>query len=97
MDEPKCPKCNSPMVKRFRRVDGVPFYGCSRFPDCRGTVSIEIMQAQPVDPELLELINSPKPEPGDSNLIKSMDRALARLVKKLRKEKLTETKHGLFG
>jgi len=25
------------MIKRYRRSDGFPFFGCSRFPECRRT------------------------------------------------------------
>lgn len=37
---PSCPTCNSPMVSRIakRGVNmGQPFWGCSRFPVCKGT------------------------------------------------------------
>ncbi len=33
----KCPKCSATMVLRVRRRDGNKFYGCSRFPRCKGT------------------------------------------------------------
>ena len=36
---PHCPKCNAPMrQQRARRGDhrGEHFWGCSRYPDCRG-------------------------------------------------------------
>ncbi len=33
----KCPFCNSMMVVRERRSDKHKFYGCFRFPRCRGT------------------------------------------------------------
>ena len=33
----KCPKCNSQMLERYNKSSGEMFYGCSRFPDCRGT------------------------------------------------------------
>ena len=33
---PVCPKCGAPMVRRTRRSDGGEFWGCSRFPSCRG-------------------------------------------------------------
>ncbi|MCH8063546.1 MAG: topoisomerase DNA-binding C4 zinc finger domain-containing protein [Chloroflexi bacterium] len=36
-----CPRCGSHMVKRTRRSDGHKFYGCSSFPRCKGTISIE--------------------------------------------------------
>ena len=35
--EPFCPTCASPMVRRTARQTGAIFYGCSRFPACRGT------------------------------------------------------------
>lgn len=40
----KCPKCGAPMVKRTAAKGenaGKSFYGCSRFPKCRGIVPIE--------------------------------------------------------
>jgi hypothetical protein len=33
---PVCPKCGAPMVLRTRRSDGGTFWGCTRFPSCRG-------------------------------------------------------------
>lgn len=33
----KCPKCNAKMVERYNKSSGEMFYGCSMFPDCRGT------------------------------------------------------------
>jgi ssDNA-binding Zn-finger/Zn-ribbon topoisomerase 1 len=32
---PQCPRCNSPMVLRHGKCGR--FYGCSRYPECRGT------------------------------------------------------------
>ena len=37
---PRCPRCGAEMRKRFRRLDSKPFYGCSQYPDCKGTVNI---------------------------------------------------------
>ncbi len=40
--EPKCPKCGSVMIKRTARKGpqaGQEFWGCSKFPYCRGTRS----------------------------------------------------------
>jgi len=37
---PVCPKCESPMVRRVAKQGanmGKEFFGCSRYPDCRGT------------------------------------------------------------
>ena len=36
----KCPKCDASMVIKTARSTGSLFYGCSRFPDCRGTRQI---------------------------------------------------------
>lgn len=41
---PNCPKCNSEMVKRVAKKgarQGQTFFGCSRFPKCRGVVNID--------------------------------------------------------
>jgi restriction system protein len=32
-----CPKCGATMVRRTPRAGGAAFYGCSKFPKCRGT------------------------------------------------------------
>jgi len=40
---PACPTCGAPMVKRVAKRganSGQPFWGCSRYPECRGTRSI---------------------------------------------------------
>lgn len=37
---PTCPLCSKPMVRRTAKRGsnaGVPFWGCTRYPDCRGT------------------------------------------------------------
>ncbi len=39
--EPACPMCASPMVRRTARQTKTVFFGCSRFPECRGTRPIE--------------------------------------------------------
>ena len=42
-NEPVCPKCNGPMVKRVSKTGkniGQAFWGCSEFPNCRGVVSV---------------------------------------------------------
>lgn len=38
---PLCPKCNSRMVQRINRATQEPFWGCSKFPNCRGTCNIK--------------------------------------------------------
>ena len=40
-DTPSCPNCSAPMVKRTRRSDGSKFWGCSTFPNCRGSRSYD--------------------------------------------------------
>lgn len=36
--EPECPKCgDSKMLLRSNRLTGSKFFGCRRYPDCRGT------------------------------------------------------------
>lgn len=38
--EPVCSRCGADMVRRRRKADGSPFYGCSAFPRCRFTRSV---------------------------------------------------------
>lgn len=40
---PDCPHCSNPTVLRYQRkgrTPGRPFWGCSRFPTCRGTLPL---------------------------------------------------------
>ena len=37
---PKCPTCQSQMVRRVRKQDASMFWGCSRYPGCTGTRNI---------------------------------------------------------
>lgn len=39
-DRKFCPKCDAPMV---RRESARPFWGCSTYPRCRGTIEIEML------------------------------------------------------
>lgn len=32
-----CPNCGASMVKRTRRSDGAEFWGCTKYPECKGT------------------------------------------------------------
>ena len=34
---PSCPSCDGPMILRKNRRDGTSFWGCRRYPLCRGT------------------------------------------------------------
>lgn len=36
-DHPNCPRCGSPMARRKAGKTNNEFYGCLKFPDCRGT------------------------------------------------------------
>ena len=37
-----CPKCGARMCKRYRRSDNAPFYGCVRYPACKGMRNIKL-------------------------------------------------------
>lgn len=37
---PMCPKCGAKMIRRTRKSDNKPFWGCSLFPACNGTRNI---------------------------------------------------------
>jgi hypothetical protein len=37
---PVCPRCGAPMVVRHRHSDGAPFWGCTRFPECRSILKM---------------------------------------------------------
>ncbi len=50
MDSLACPTCGATMVERKRRSDGAGFYGCSRYPACRG---IRPPAPQPPPPPLV--------------------------------------------
>ncbi|MCS7054197.1 MAG: protein kinase [Ignavibacterium sp.] len=43
---PKCPRCNSDMKLRTNRIDGSRFWGCSRFPNCRVTIDLILLNGQ---------------------------------------------------
>ena len=38
---PSCPICGATMRLRHRHLDGVPFYGCTRYPQCKGIVNVK--------------------------------------------------------
>ena len=43
-EQPKCPKCGAEMIRRKAtrgKNTGKEFYGCSKFPKCRGIISID--------------------------------------------------------
>jgi ssDNA-binding Zn-finger/Zn-ribbon topoisomerase 1 len=52
---PQCPRCGAPMVKRRATKGenaGSEFWGCSRFPHCRGIIKIENGQNRCIDQRL---------------------------------------------
>jgi ssDNA-binding Zn-finger/Zn-ribbon topoisomerase 1 len=38
---PPCPRCEKPMVERINRRDLSRFWGCSKYPKCRGTLDVD--------------------------------------------------------
>ena len=74
----KCPDCNGPMVTRTARKGkhkGNNFWGCKRFPDCKGIINFElkpmtlsdtqaaaVATATAVEPDYT-VFNDPKPTP----------------------------------
>ncbi len=41
---PECPECGQPMRQRLAKAGrnaGKPFWGCTGFPDCKGTRKVE--------------------------------------------------------
>lgn len=37
IEETLCPLCGGPMVSRANRATGQRFWGCRKYPDCKGT------------------------------------------------------------
>ncbi len=56
---PACPRCKSTMVRRVRGADGSAFWGCPRFPSCRGTRPIEAASPAPtpVEPAPVSIVD----------------------------------------
>jgi ssDNA-binding Zn-finger/Zn-ribbon topoisomerase 1 len=55
-DIPDCPECGSPMRIRTNRATQDEFWGCSMYPQCRGTIAIN----KP-DPRQQSLLEDPSP------------------------------------
>jgi ssDNA-binding Zn-finger/Zn-ribbon topoisomerase 1 len=36
-----CPDCGGPMVSRLNKRENSRFWGCKRYPDCRGTLNVD--------------------------------------------------------
>ena len=41
LSQPHCPRCSAALVVRTNHTDGHLFYGCSNYPKCRFTKSID--------------------------------------------------------
>lgn len=54
-----CPKCGAEMVKR--RSKKGEFWGCSKFPDCKGIINIEGTEQSKVQAMTTPLVNSAAP------------------------------------
>lgn len=76
MSNPSCPKCSGPMIERIRKADQKPFWGCRRFPDCKGTRDI-VIQPQPF------VLEYEYDHVEGAKAVKSMEKSLARLQRKL--------------
>lgn len=57
-----CPKCNAPMRKRSGRYG--EFYGCFKYPKCKGTLSLKKGKVQ-LDAELYRIDNPDRVPSGD--------------------------------
>lgn len=63
---PTCPKCNAKMLQRKRGSDGAPFWGCSKFPACRGTRNIQSQVAS--YPQTSQPVIAPAPQSAQYTL-----------------------------
>lgn len=79
---PNCPKCDKPMVKREAKKGkkaGEAFWGCSDFPNCRGTLPIEQIQDNEPEskPEETEELSPPLCPKCDSDMVKRVSKKSA--------------------
>ena len=75
-----CPFCQSPMTLRRRRADDGEFWGCSRYPDCRGVRNLNIDEQMARKAQLAQLASQPAPRAGDSTFKEYADRRNAALT-----------------
>lgn len=54
-----CPECGGPMVSRKRKSDGQVFWGCRKFPDCKGTRNTDGEARRVLDATSTEETQSP--------------------------------------
>jgi len=45
-EAPACTRCGGSMVRRERRADGHPFWGCTKFPECKGIVNFDALDLE---------------------------------------------------
>ncbi len=45
----QCPECGSKMIRRTNRKEGTEFYGCSLYPECKGTRPITVDRMDDLD------------------------------------------------
>jgi ssDNA-binding Zn-finger/Zn-ribbon topoisomerase 1 len=43
---PRCTRCEHPMILRKRKVTNTEFWGCSMFPTCKNTLSLDAGKKQ---------------------------------------------------
>lgn len=63
---PSCPRCGFHMVKRYRKMDGNGFWGCSRYPACQCTTEWDYGEAEHIAVVLKRSPLSLKDEPIDT-------------------------------
>lgn len=56
-----CPICQGAMVVRRNRTNGQEFYGCSGYPNCRGTRNIAGVASRGYQPGATQPATAPKP------------------------------------
>jgi ssDNA-binding Zn-finger/Zn-ribbon topoisomerase 1 len=61
---PACPRCGTEMVLRKNSTTGDPFFGCERFPSCRGTLPLDEGVRNAIDAGRLKAEMTTDPAPG---------------------------------
>lgn len=69
---PLCPRCKKKMVLRKVRATGEQFWGCSQYPDCKGTLSKEEADKR-MDTEALQVAEAMKMEAADRDRKKTKE------------------------
>jgi hypothetical protein len=71
---PACPACQNPMALRRRRADDGEFWGCTRYPDCRGARNLNVDEQMARRTHLAQLASQPAPRAGASTFQEYTDR-----------------------